>query len=153
VIREHGGPEVLRFEERDLPHPGPKEVRVRVAAVGINHLDLWVRKGVPGHTYPLPLVPGCDVAGTVEALGPGASCFGIGDEVVVAPGISCGRCTRCRAGEDPLCPEYGILGESRDGGLQEFLCVPEDSLFPRPARLDAVEAASVPLVFLTAWHM
>jgi NADPH:quinone reductase-like Zn-dependent oxidoreductase len=153
VVQEHGGPEVLRFEDRDAPQPGPKEVRVEVAAVGINHLDLWVRKGVPGHTYPLPLVPGCDVAGTVDALGPGATGCALGDRVVVAPGISCGRCARCRAGEDSLCPDYGILGESCDGGLQELVCVPDGSIFPRPSGLGAVEAAAVPLVFLTAWHM
>jgi len=153
AIREHGGPEVLRFETRPVPEPGPREIRVRVRAVGLNHLDLWVRNGVPGHTFPLPIVPGCDVAGTVDALGPGASGFSVGDDVVVAPGISCGRCLACRAGDDALCRDYGILGESRDGGCQEQLIVSDVSVFAKPSSLSWEQAAAVPLTFLTAWHM
>ncbi len=153
VIREHGGPEVLSFEDRPVPAPGPGEVRVKVRTVGLNHLDLWVRHGVPGHVFPLPIVPGCDVAGVVDGLGPGASGFAVGDEVVVAPGRSCGRCLACRRGEDPLCREYGIRGESLDGGCQEQLIVPDRQLFPKPQGLDWAQAAAVPLTFLTAWHM
>lgn len=153
VIREHGGPEVLSFEERPQPLPGPREVRIRVCAVGLNHLDLWVRQGVPGHSFPLPIVPGCDVAGVVDALGPGATGVREGDDVVVAPGVSCGRCLSCRAGEDALCRTYGILGESQDGGCQEYVVVPDGGLFPKPPGLDWTEAAAVPLTFLTAWHM
>jgi len=153
VIREHGGPEVLRFEERPVPDPGPRELRIRVRAVGLNHLDLWVRNGIAGHSFPLPIVPGCDVAGVVERLGPGASGVAVGDEVVVAPGVSCGRCSACRAGENALCRTHGILGESRDGGCQEYLVVGDDGCFPKPPGLDFAEAAAVPLTFLTAWHM
>jgi NADPH:quinone reductase-like Zn-dependent oxidoreductase len=153
VIREHGGPEVLTFEDRPIPDPGPREIRIRVRAVGLNHLDLWVRNGVAGHSFPLPIVPGCDASGVVDALGPGASGVAVGDEVVVAPGVSCGRCLACRAGEDALCRTYEILGESRDGGCQEHLIVPDDGCFPKPHRLDWTEAAAVPLTFLTAWHM
>ncbi len=153
VIREHGGPEVLRLEVRELPEPGPGEVRVRVHAVGLNHLDVWVRKGVPGHTFPLPIVPGSDVAGTVDALGAGARGAREGDRVVVGPGVSCGACLACRSGRDPLCPDYGILGESRDGGCAEYLVVPAINVFPMPERLDFSSAAAVPLAFLTAWHM
>lgn len=136
-----------------MPLPGPREVRVRVRAVGLNHLDLWVRNGVPGHSFPLPIVPGCDVVGVIDALGPGAAGVAEGDEVVVAPGVSCGRCPACRAGEDALCRTYGILGESQDGGCQEFLVVPDAGLFPKPPELDWTQAAAVPLTFLTAWHM
>jgi len=153
VIRAHGGPEALTFEERPVPEPGFSEARIRVRAVGLNHLDLWVRNGVPGHSFPLPIVPGCDVAGVVERLGPGASGVAVGDEVVVAPGVSCGRCPACRAGDDALCRTYGILGESRDGGCQESLVVPDGSCFPKPQGLGFTEAAAVPLTFLTAWHM
>ncbi len=133
--------------------PGFREVRIRVRAVGLNHLDLWVRNGVPGHAFPLPIVPGCDIAGVVDALGPGASGVAAGDEVVVAPGLSCGRCPVCRAGKDALCRTYGILGESRDGGCQECLVVPDEGVVPKPAGLDWTQAAAVPLTFLTAWHM
>lgn len=153
VIRTHGGPEVLLAEERPVPEPGPREVRVRVRAVGLNHLDLWVRRGVPGHRFPLPIVPGCDIAGGVDALGPGAVGWSAGDEVVVAPGFSCGRCIRCREGNDALCREYGIVGETKDGGCREFLCVADTQLFPKPPGLSFEQAAAVPLVFLTAWHM
>ncbi len=153
VIRGHGGPEVLDLEDRPWPEPGPGEARVRVRAVALNHLDLWVRKGVPGHTFPLPLVPGSDVAGTVDALGPGAEGFAVGEAVIVGPGVSCGVCKACRSGEEPLCPRFGILGESRDGGCAEAIVVPARDLFPMPRNLSFEEAAAVPLVFLTAWHM
>ncbi len=153
VIAEHGGPEVLKLVDRPVPDPGPKEARVRVHAVSLNHLDLWVREGVPGHTFPLPIVPGCDVAGVVTEVGPGVTGVAPGDGVVVAPGLSCGRCQSCRAGEDALCPTYGILGETRDGGCQESLVVPDVNLFPKPESLDWAEASAVPLTFLTAWHM
>jgi NADPH:quinone reductase-like Zn-dependent oxidoreductase len=153
VIREHGGLEALRLEERPVPEPGPGEVRVRVRAVGLNHLDVWVRKGVPGHSFPLPLVPGSDVAGTVDALGGGVRGLAAGDAVVLYPVASCGACRACRAGNEPLCREMGILGETRDGGCAEHIVVPRGNVLPMPSRLDFHEAAGVPLVFLTAWHM
>ncbi len=153
VIREHGGLECLLFEERPVPAPGPGEVLVRVKACSLNHLDVWVRKGVPGHKFPLPLVPGCDAAGTIEAVGEGLPSSEIGRSVLLAPGVSCGRCEACAAGRDLLCRHYGILGESRDGACAEFLCVPAANALPLPAGLDFAQAAAVPLVFLTAWHM
>ncbi len=153
VIREHGGVEVLRLEEREVPAPGPGEARIRVRAVGLNHLDLWVRKGVPGHRFPLPLVPGCDIAGIVDAVGAAVTGVREGEAVVVGPGYSCGRCIACREGREPLCREYGILGESRDGGCAELAVVPGASLFPIPGGLEFEQAAAVPLVFLTARHM
>jgi len=152
VIREHGGPEVLRMEDRPIPTPGPGEARVRVHAVALNHLDLWVRKGVPGHTFPLPIVPGCDIAGTVDAVGSGVGSR-VGEAVVVGPGVSCGTCRECRAGRENLCRQYGILGETRDGGCAEYVVVPAVNLFQKPRGLDDPQAAAVPLVFLTAWHM
>jgi NADPH:quinone reductase-like Zn-dependent oxidoreductase len=158
VIHEHGGPEVLRLEDREAPEPGAGQVRVRVRAVGLNHLDLWVRRGVPGHTFPLPIVPGCDVAGEIERLGEGAADSGptalaVGDRVVLGPGVSCGRCHACRSGDEPLCRAYGILGETRDGGCAELVVAPAGNVFPVPGGLSFEEAAAVPLVFLTAWHM
>lgn len=153
VIREHGGPEALLLEERPVPDPGHGEVRVRVRAVGLNHLDVWVRRGVPGHTFPLPIIPGCDVAGEIDAIGPGVTGIAAGARVVVAPGRSCRRCKACRSGNDPLCREYGIRGESFDGGCRDYLTVAAGEVFPIPAGLDFPRAASLPLVFLTAWHM
>ncbi len=153
VIREHGGPDRLLLEEIPEPVPGPGEVRIAVRGVGLNHLDLWVRRGVPGHRFPLPIIPGCDIAGTVDKIGDRSGRFRVGDEVVVAPGYSCGCCLHCRRGQDALCRDYGIRGESCDGGCTEFVVVSEVSLFPKPANLSFEEAAAMPLVFLTAWHM
>jgi NADPH:quinone reductase-like Zn-dependent oxidoreductase len=152
-IDEHGGPETLFLRELPDPTAGPGEALVRVRACGLNHLDLWVRKGVPGHRFPLPIVPGAEVAGTVEALGPGVDGIEPGAPVVLGAGVSCGHCERCLAAEDWLCPSYGLLGEHRDGGAAELVAVPRRNLFPIPRGLSYLEAAAVPLVFLTAWHM
>ncbi len=150
-IREHGPPETLRVV--DIPDPVPRagEVLVRVKACALNHLDTWVRRGVPGHRFPLPLVPGSDVAGVIESgEAPG---FGPGDEVVVAPFTTCGRCESCLRGNEVACRDYRILGESRDGGCAELVAVPHASLFRKPRSLSFPEAASVLLAPLTAYHM
>ena len=153
IIRDHGGPETLRVE--DLPDPVARagDVLVEVKATALNHLDIWVRKGVPGHTFPLPLVPGNDVAGVVLETGDGVDRFERGDEVVLAPGVSCGVCEACLSGRDNMCRSYGILGESRDGGCAGKIAVPLANVMPKPANLSFEEAASMPLAFLTAWHM
>jgi 2-desacetyl-2-hydroxyethyl bacteriochlorophyllide A dehydrogenase len=152
-IHEHGGFDRLVLEDVPVPEPGPGEVRVRVRASGLNHLDLWVRRGVPGHKFPLPITPGCDAAGNVDALGPGVQGWEIGDEIVVAPGLSCGTCPACLAGEDQICPHYGILGETRDGAHATFVVVPARNLMPKPENLGFEEAAAFGLAFQTAWHM
>jgi NADPH:quinone reductase-like Zn-dependent oxidoreductase len=154
VVREHGGLEKIVVETRPVPQPGPAEVLVRVRAAGLNHLDLWVRRGVPGHPFPLPLVLGCDLSGVVEAVGSSAVRNAKpGDAVCVAPGVSCGVCARCLAGDDNLCKDYGILGETRDGGCAEFAVVPAANLLPKPPEMSFEDAAAWPLAFLTAWHM
>jgi len=145
VIEQHGGLEALKVLDRPDPEPGPGEVRVRIRAVALNHLDLWVRKGVPGVRYPLPIIPGCDGAG-VRGVEPGTPC-------VLAPGLSCGTCEPCARGDDPLCRTYGILGETRDGTCADFVVVPAANVLPKPGNLSFEEAAAVALPFLTAWHM
>ncbi len=152
-VREHGGPEALEPRELPTPEPGPGEVRVKVRACALNRLDLWVREGVPGHTFPLPLIPGSEIAGEVDRAGPDTDSLPPGSEVLLAPGVSCGECERCSTGEDMLCRHYGILGEHRDGGYAEFVVVPARNVLPKPERLSFAEAAAIPLVFLTAWHM
>ncbi|MCZ6649494.1 MAG: zinc-binding dehydrogenase [Acidobacteria bacterium] len=152
-IHAHGGLDQLQLESLPVPEPGPGEVRVRVHASGLNHLDLWVRRGVAGHTFPLPLTPGCDAAGVLERLGPGVSDLHEGDEVVVAPGLSRGTCAACVSGEDHLCAAYGILGETRDGTDADFVIVPARNIMAKPKCLDFTAAASFSLTFLTAWHM
>ncbi|RIH87012.1 alcohol dehydrogenase [Meiothermus luteus] len=148
-----GGPEVLRHGEIAEPAVGPGEVRVRVRAVALNHLDLWVRKGVAGPKLALPHILGSDVAGVVEAVGPGVQGVAPGEAVVVNPGVSCGHCERCLSGQDNLCPEYQILGEHRWGGYAELVVVPAANVLPKPQNLGFAEAAAIPLAFLTAWQM
>jgi NADPH:quinone reductase-like Zn-dependent oxidoreductase len=152
VIREHGGFEKLEMAEVPDPSPGPGEAVVRVRAVALNHLDVWLRRGVPGHKFPLPMIPGSEVSGVVESVPAGTS-FAPGDPVLVAPGYSCGLCRPCLSGRDPLCLQYGMFGESRDGGCAERIAVPVRNLIRKPDRLSFEEAAALPLDFLTTWHM
>jgi NADPH:quinone reductase-like Zn-dependent oxidoreductase len=153
LIPKHGGPEVLQYAEIADPKPGPNEVLVRVHACALNHLDLWVRQGLNGVTFPLPLVPGSDVAGEVAAVGEPATRVHIGDKVVLAPGVACGQCAACAAGKDNECRKYTLLGYGRNGGCAEYVVAPEANVLPMPQGLSFEEAAAVPLVFLTAWHM
>jgi NADPH:quinone reductase-like Zn-dependent oxidoreductase len=152
VIRGHGGPEVVNVEELPDPTPGPGEVLLRVKAASVNHLDLWVRRGWPGLRLAFPHVLGSDVAGVVEAVGPGVTVTRVGDEVVVNPALGCGRCERCRSGEENLCLKFSILGEHVSGGQAERLVVRAENTLPKPANLSFEEAAAVPLTFMTAWH-
>jgi NADPH:quinone reductase-like Zn-dependent oxidoreductase len=153
VLRAHGGPEVLVRETVDLAEPGPREARVRVRAVALNHLDLWVRRGMPNLELEYPHRLGADVVGEVEALGPGARGVDVGARVVVSPGISCGVCERCLSGQDNLCRRYAIVGEHTHGGYARHLNVPDANLLPYPGDLPFTQVAAVPLVFLTAWQM
>jgi len=158
-ITRHGGPETLERLELPKPEVHPGEVRVRVQAVGLNHLDLWTRNGVPGHKFPLPITPGCDIAGVVDHIGVGSeeslARDGIkpGVPVVMNPGTSCGHCEACLGGFDPLCKQYGILGETRDGGCADYVVVPAANVIARPVELEAVQAAALPIPYLTAWSM
>lgn len=152
-MTSRGSPEVLRYGEMAPPTLEAGQVRVAVKAVALNHLDVWVRKGVASPQLPLPHILGCDIAGEVESVGAGVSGIKPGDAVVVNPGVSCGRCQRCLAGQDNLCPEYQILGEHRWGGYAELVTVPAANVLPKPAGLSWLEAASLPLTFLTAWQM
>jgi NADPH:quinone reductase-like Zn-dependent oxidoreductase len=153
MIREHGDLNVLNLEELPDPKAGPGEVLLEVKAVGLNHLDTWVRRGVPGHTFPLPMIPGCDFAGVVRAVGPGVRGVQAGDRVLAAPGFSCGRCEPCASGNDNLCKDYGMFGETTSGGCAELAVIPAQNAIPIPAGLEFTQAAAFPLTFLTAWHM
>jgi NADPH:quinone reductase-like Zn-dependent oxidoreductase len=153
VLDQHGGPEVLKTTELPDPHPGPGHVIVDVHACALNRLDLWVRGGLPNLRLAYPHVLGSDVAGTVCEVGDGVDAALLGREVILNPGISCGRCEACLSGWDNLCPSYGILGETTTGGYAERIRVPATNLVDKPANLSMVEAAAVPLTFLTAWQM
>jgi NADPH:quinone reductase-like Zn-dependent oxidoreductase len=152
VMREHGGPEVLHLEQLDVPQPGPHEVRVRVRAVALNHLDVWTRRGGPAFKLEFPHRLGADIAGVIDAVGPGATAT-VGARTVLQPGLSCGRCAACLGGRDNLCRFYSILGEHQQGGYAEYIVVPEANIAPYPERLDFAHAASGILPFLTAWQM
>ena len=155
LIREHGGPEVLRVEDVEPPTPAPDEVLVRVLAVSVNHLDLWVRRGMPGMPIPLPRILGCDGTGEVVAIGEEAGDCGlaVGQKVVIEPGFSSGHSGWDQAGLDHLSDDYGIRGEHCDGLDAELVAIEPRLLTPLPDGLDPVTAAAMPLTFLTAWGM
>ncbi len=151
LIREHGGVEKLELADVAEPVAGPGQALVRVRAVALNHLDIWLRRGVPGHTFPLPMIPGSEVSGVIETVDDPR--WKTGDEVLVAPGYSCGLCQACLSGNDPLCRQYGIFGETVSGGAAEKIAVPIRNLIRKPPSLSFPEAAAIPLDMLTAWHM
>ena len=153
VFRQHGGPEVLEYAE--VPEPGIRanEVLVEVRTCALNHLDIWARGGLPGIEIPLPHILGNDIAGVVKQVGELVTWVKTGDEVMVQPGVSCGHCEACLSGNDNLCREYDIIGYRRNGGYAELVAVPGVNIIPKPAQLSWEEAAALPLVTVTAWHM
>ena len=155
VLREHGGGEVLSYEEIDKPEPATGDVRVRVKAVALNHLDLWVRRGGPAFHLEYPHRLGAEISGIIDALGPGVEQKGlkVGDRCVVNPGLSCGVCKACLSGRDNLCRHYRLLGENTQGGYGEYAVVPYQNIAPYPGELSFPEAAASLLTFMTAWQM
>src|SRR5258708_38381473 len=153
IFRQHGGPDVL--EHADVPEPKIKanEAMVEVRACALNHLDVWVRAGLPGIKIPLPHILGDDVGGVVREVGELVTWIKPGDEVMIQPGVSCGHCVECLSGGDKMCDEYDMIGYRRDGGYAEQLAVPGTNVIPKPKDLSWPEAAALPLVTLTAWHM
>jgi len=150
-IHEFGGPEVLKYE--DAPDPALRKdyVLVRVRACALNHLDLWVREGLRG--VKLPHILGSDIAGEVAEAGEYITGVKPGTRVLLAPMVFCNHCEQCMAGHHNLCPQFAVLGNTVDGGNCELIVLPQVNVIPIPDALDFVSAASVPLVFLTAWHM
>ena len=153
IFERHGGPEVLKLTEVADPQIKANEVLVEVRACALNHLDVWVRTGLPGIKIPLPHILGNDVAGVVRVVGELVGWVKAGDEVMVQPGVSCGHCAECLAGRDNMCDDYDIIGYRRNGGYAELVAVPGVNVIPKPKDLSWPEAAALPLVTLTAWHM
>jgi NADPH:quinone reductase-like Zn-dependent oxidoreductase len=153
IFKQHGAPEVLEYT--DVPEPSfrENEVVVEVKACALNHLDIFVRTGMPGIEIPLPHILGNDVAGVVRDAGELVTWVKPDDEVMVQPGVSCGHCEACLSGRDNMCREYDIVGYRRDGGYAERVVVPGVNIIPKPSGLSWEEAASLPLVTVTAWHM
>jgi NADPH:quinone reductase-like Zn-dependent oxidoreductase len=150
-IHEFGGPEVLRYEDTPDPKLRQDQVLVRVKACALNHIDLWIRKGLPGVN--LPHILGADIAGEVAEVGAYVVGFKPGQRVLLAPMHFCNHCAKCVAGLQNQCVEFTVLGNRVDGGNCELIAVPAVSVIPIPDNLDFDQAASVPLVFTTAWHM
>ena len=150
-IHAFGGPEVLQYEEIANPKPRKDQVLVRIRACALNHLDLWVRKGIG--KVPLPHILGSDIAGEIVETGEYVTGFHSGQRVLLAPMLFCNRCVYCTSGRQNQCIEFTVLGNRVDGGNCELIAVPAVNVIPIPDSLDFNQAASVPLVFTTAWHM
>src|SRR5215510_13080946 len=153
IFEQHGGPEVLKPTRVPDPKIKSNEVLIEVRACALNHLDVWVRNGLPGIKIPLPHILGNDVAGVAREVGELITWIKPGAEVMVQPGVSCGHCRECLAGRDNMCEDYDIIGYRRDGGYAEAVAVPGVNVIPKPPNLSWPEAAALPLVTLTAWHM
>lgn len=150
-IHEFGGPEVLKFEDVPEPQLRKDQVMVRVKACALNHLDLFIRKGLPG--VKLPHINGSDISGDIAEVGEYITDLKPGQRVLLAPMTFCGICPACTSGQQNLCPQFSVLGYLNDGGNAEYIAVPRVNVLPIPGELTYDEAAAVPLVFLTAWHM
>src|ERR1700722_6903940 len=150
LLERHGGPEVLERRTIELEPPGPCQARVRVHAVAMNHMDLWVRKGGPAFKLQYPHRLGCDLAGVVEELGPGARGVPAGDRVMVQPGLSCGVCKACLSGRDNLCRSYRILGENAQGGYARHVNLPDVNLVKVPPATPTTVAPELSFADLAA---
>jgi NADPH:quinone reductase-like Zn-dependent oxidoreductase len=153
TFHEFGGPDKLRYEDVPDPKIKPSEVLVRVRACALNHLDLFVREGIPALKTPLPFWTGCDIAGEIAEVGADVTNVKVGTRVAVNPNLTCGRCEFCMQGEDSLCVRYGILGEHLPGGLAEYVAVRGDNVLALPASITFEQAASFILTNMTAWRM
>jgi NADPH:quinone reductase-like Zn-dependent oxidoreductase len=153
AFNRFGGADALQLQDVPDPKIGAGEALVRVRACALNHLDIFVREGIPALKTPLPFWTGCDIAGDVAETGPGVAGLKAGDRVVVNPNLTCGRCEFCHRGEDSLCVRYGILGEHEPGGLAELVKVRADNLLALPAHVSYEDAASFVLTSMTAWRM
>jgi NADPH:quinone reductase-like Zn-dependent oxidoreductase len=150
-IHQFGGPEVLTYEDIADPKPRKDQVLVRVRACALNHLDIFVRKGLPGVN--LPHIMGSDIAGEIAEVGEYITDLKVGQRVLIAPMHFCNRCAKCVAGLQNQCRQFTVIGNAVDGGNCDLIAVPAVNVIPIPDQLDFKEAASVPLVFVTAWHM
>jgi NADPH:quinone reductase-like Zn-dependent oxidoreductase len=153
VFHQHGSPDVLQYEDAADPRPARGEVLIEVKATSINHIDVFLRRGMPGIQVKMPKIVGSDAAGIIREVGPDVTGLAIGQRVTINPGISCGRCEFCAAGFGSQCVAYAMVGENRDGAYAQFVVVPAHIVLTIPDSLSFEEAAAAPLVFLTAWSM
>lgn len=144
---------MLTCGDLDAPTASAGEVVLDIKAASLNHIDIFMRRGIPGVRIPLPHIPGCDAAGVVAEVGEGVTGVTVGDRVLMNPSLSCGKCEFCIRGDASLCLTYRLVGESTNGTCCERIAVPADAAIAIPDFFSFEEAASVPLVFLTAWRM
>jgi NADPH:quinone reductase-like Zn-dependent oxidoreductase len=155
TISAHGGTEQIEYRD-DLESPvlrGDGDVRIRMRAAALNHLDLFLLKGLPGVTITPKWILGADGTGVVESVGSGVTSVAVGDTVVINPGLSDRTCEYCLAGEQPLCPRFGILGEHFPGTMAEYVVVPAVNVRSIPGDSDPAESAAFTLATLTAYRM
>lgn len=150
-IHSYGGPEVIRIDRIPIPEPGEGEMIIKIKAASMNHLDLWVRRGLP--KYSLPGILGSDGSGIVHSTGSGVKAFSAGDEVLIQPLWYCGVCRQCLEGRENYCPDFGIFGEDRNGTQCEYMAVPERNVYKKPRNISFEEAAAFPLAGQTAYAM
>jgi crotonyl-CoA carboxylase/reductase len=156
VFERHGGPEVLEYRDIPVPKVGPNDALLRIQAAGLNYNDVWGRRGLPGMDFHLPHISGTDASGIVEEIGSEVTNVKVGDEVVVNGALSCMACPSCIRGEPFVCAQFRIWGFQtgpRDGAQAQYGKVPAAHLVPKPPNLTWEEAASMPLVLVTAWRM
>jgi len=153
VFHQHGSPEVLHYEDVPDPTPSRGEVLIEVKAASINHIDIFLRRGMPGIKVLMPKIIGSDASGVIRQVGPEVQELSAGQRVTINPGISCGHCEFCTAGFGSQCLSYAMVGENTDGSYAQLLKVPAHIVLPIPDSLSFEEAAAAPLVFLTAWSM
>ena len=152
-FHEHGGPDVLLHEDAPDPLISDHDVLIEVRAASVNHLDIFVRRGLAGVKLPLPHIPGGDAAGVIREVGSAVRGLEAGQRVTINPGINCGRCEFCAAGFGSQCLTYHMVGEHIQGSYAELLRIPCHNVLPIPDELSFEDAAAAPLVFLTAWSM
>ncbi len=152
LFHRHGGPEVLEYGDFPTPEPRDGEALIRLRAAALNHVDVTVRKGLPGVNLEMPHICGCDGAGEVVALGAGTRDLLVGDHVVINANVGCGHCDYCLSGWDNMCRKWNLLGETMRGTYAEYIALPERQLYKLPAGFDVHDAAAAALVYQTAWH-
>lgn len=152
-MHQRGGPEVLGYQDFPTPEPGPGEALVRVRACGVNHLDVFIRRGEQGRRVRLPHVLGIETAGEIVALGDGVGDLHVGERVVSGPGIWCGRCELCRLGQENMCVQRRIVGVDVQGGYAEYIKLPAYVWARLPEGVSFEQGAATLIAFGTAWHM
>ena len=152
-FEEHGEINVLKFAELANPEPGPGQALIRVKAVALNHLDIWVRRGWKGLNLEMPHIGGTDIAGEIVSVNFAHSQLKPGMKVIVNPGMNLFEDEFTRRGEDSLSPGYRIIGEHLRGGMAEFVCVPAANVFKMPDHLSFEDACAPLLVGTTCWRM